>query len=148
MKHNQLRSIGHNIADSMASGTGLLIGFYIMNIFSHANESQNKYITIDFLNGIIEEDYSSDSLINAVKLYHKVLPDLCQKQGCSITDFRKLTARYSSDRLNNCVSITIEDKNGRCSTDEYCGSPLKRLRILDTLGRIRKKPKTSTVKFC
>ena len=36
MKHDELRSIGHNIADSLASGCGLMIGVYDMDIFGEA----------------------------------------------------------------------------------------------------------------
>ena len=36
MKFDELRSIGHNIADSLASGIGLLIGYYQMDIFGEA----------------------------------------------------------------------------------------------------------------
>jgi hypothetical protein len=32
MKHDDLRSIGHNIAHSLASGIGLMIGVYNMDI--------------------------------------------------------------------------------------------------------------------
>lgn len=33
MKFDTLRSIGHNIADSLGSGIGLLIGVYEMDVF-------------------------------------------------------------------------------------------------------------------
>jgi len=33
MKFNQLRAIGHNIADSLADGNGFLIGHYDMRLF-------------------------------------------------------------------------------------------------------------------
>jgi hypothetical protein len=51
MKFDELRSIGHNIADSLASGIGLLIGFYDMNIFHEAHRSREGFITVDFLTG-------------------------------------------------------------------------------------------------
>lgn len=34
MKFGVLRSIGHNIADSLASGIGLMIGVYTTNVFT------------------------------------------------------------------------------------------------------------------
>ena len=36
MKFDQLRAIGHNIADSLAGGMGLLIGVYRTDIFDEA----------------------------------------------------------------------------------------------------------------
>lgn len=36
MKFDTLRSIGHNIADSLGSGIGLLIGVYEMDVFGEA----------------------------------------------------------------------------------------------------------------
>ncbi len=51
MKFDELRSIGHNIADSLASGTGLLIGIYGTDIFGEASRSPERFITVDFLTG-------------------------------------------------------------------------------------------------
>ncbi len=33
MKLGELKSLGHNIADSLASGVGVLIGVYVTDIF-------------------------------------------------------------------------------------------------------------------
>ncbi len=33
MKHAVLKSVAHNIADSLASGIGLMIGIYEMDVF-------------------------------------------------------------------------------------------------------------------
>ena len=48
-----------------------------------------------------------------------------------------LTARYSIKPSKNHVVISIEEKNGRRSTDEYVGTPLARIKTLDSQGRIR-----------
>jgi hypothetical protein len=42
MKFGELRSIAHNIADSLPSGIGLLIGFYDMNIFHRGRPSRSR----------------------------------------------------------------------------------------------------------
>jgi len=49
MKTGTLRAIAHNIADSLGSGFGLLIGVYDMNVFDEAKKSSGGVITIDFL---------------------------------------------------------------------------------------------------
>jgi hypothetical protein len=76
-----------------------------------------------------------------VSLYHDALPDLCKRQNVSVTDFCKLIVHYSASRR---VVIEIEDKKGRKSTDEYLGSPLTRIKIADSAGRIRPKPTLHT----
>jgi hypothetical protein len=43
MKFGELKSIGHNIADSLASGIGLMIGVYEMDIFGEAANSHEGY---------------------------------------------------------------------------------------------------------
>ncbi len=139
MKHDDLRSIAHNIADSLASGVGLLIGVYAMDIFGEAAKSKEGFITVDFLNGTTEGATPSASLANAIKLYSEALPKLCEKQHSSVDFFNTLSARYSSETLDRRVVVTVEDKNGRCSRDEYKGIPLKHIKTLDNLGRIRTK---------
>lgn len=141
MKHDKLKSIAHNIADSLASGIGLLIGVYEMDIFGEAAKNKQGYITVDFLKGTTSGGRPSRALAKAIKLYSKALPDLCARHGFSVSCFHSLAARYYTDGLDRHVLITIEDKNGRQSNDEYIGSPLKRVRTLDSLGRIRTKRK-------
>jgi hypothetical protein len=141
MKHDNLRSIAHNIVDSLASGCGLLIGVYEMDIFREVAMSKEKFMTVDFLSGTTEGATPSTSLADAIKLYSKTLPELCEKQGSLVSDFESLTARFSYDKHGNHVSVTIKDKRGRESTDEYRGIPLKHAKVLDGLGRIRTKRK-------
>ncbi len=51
MKHAVLTSVAHNIADSLASGIGLMIGVYEMDIFGEAAHSSEGFIEVDFLTG-------------------------------------------------------------------------------------------------
>lgn len=141
MKHDELRSIAHNIADSLASGIGLLVGVYEMDIFGEVAKSKEGYIIVDFLNGTTSGGAPSKSLAKAIKLYSEALPDLCERSGASVSFFQSLTAHYSSDAIERYVTITIEDKNSRQSTDEYAGLPLKHIKTVDGLGRIRTKRK-------
>ena len=141
MKHDELRSIAHNIADSLASGIGLLIGVYEMDIFGEAVKSSEGYITVDLLNGTTSGGVPSKSLAKAIKLYSNALPDLCERHGASVSFFLSLTARYSSYSVDSYVTITVKDKNGRESIDEYIGLPLSRIKTTDSLGRIRTKRK-------
>jgi hypothetical protein len=51
MKLGELKSVGHNIADSFASGIGLLIGHYEMNVFAEAASEPEGFVVVDFLEG-------------------------------------------------------------------------------------------------
>ena len=135
MKYDRLRSIAHNIADSVASGIGLAIGVYEMDIFREAAASPDAFIEVDFLNGTTKGGPVSASLATAISHYQDWLPALCEKHGASVSQFRELTARYTHGRR---VGVTVEDQNGRRSTDYYHGgSPLKHMRVVDAQGRIR-----------
>src|SRR6185295_8492745 len=139
MKFDELRSIGHNVADSLASGIGLLIGYYEMDVFGEASRSPEGFITVDFLTGTCAAGTPSPSLARAVARYKDALVDLCRRHGASISAFRELTARCSVDVYGRRFVVTIEDQQGHRSTDEYVGSPGRRVKVLDHLGRIRRK---------
>ena len=42
MKHAELRACAHNVADSLASGIGLMIGHYDMDVFGEAMVGLSK----------------------------------------------------------------------------------------------------------
>jgi hypothetical protein len=138
MKFDELRSIAHNIADSLASGVGLLIGHYKMDVFGEASRSPEGFITVDFLTGTCSAGTPSASLAQAIALYKDALKDLCERHGTSISAFRELTARYSGDWAHRRFIVTIEDGQGHRATDEYLGTG-HRPRVLDHLGRVRVK---------
>jgi hypothetical protein len=139
MKFGVLRSIGHNIADSLAEGNGFLIGVYNMNVWDAARRSAQGFIEVDFLTGASSGGLPSPSLARAFVLYSEALPSLCARQGIPVAAFRRLHARFFHDRLAMCFTVTVEDRDGQRVTDEYVGSPGRRLKILDQLGRIRRK---------
>lgn len=127
MKFDVLRSIGHNIADSFASGLGLMIGVYAMDVFGEAKASTEGFIEVDFLDGSTSGGPVSPSLANAARLYSKALPDLCHKQGATADAFRVLSARFFTQDHQPRYSVTIEDLVGRRVIDDYMGVPGKRI---------------------
>jgi hypothetical protein len=139
MKFDELRSIGHNIAASLASGMGLLVGVYEIDVFGEAHRSPGRCIIVDFLSGEVLEGKASPSLTRAVALYGKALPDLCRKHRGSHTMLRELSARYSVDTHGPRFVVTVEDYRGLRAVDEYSGVSGSRIRILDHLGRVRRK---------
>ncbi|MEQ1929796.1 MAG: hypothetical protein ABL957_04580 [Parvularculaceae bacterium] len=138
-KFGALRSIGHNIADSLGSGIGLMIGVYQIDIFGEAARSPEGFITIDFLSGTTSGGHPSASLARAISLYAAALVDLCRKHGTSIEAFGELKARFSLDSHGRRFVVTIRDVDGRGSTDEYLGLPGRRVMEMDELGRVRPK---------
>ena len=136
MKFDQLRAIGHNIADSLADGNGFLIGHYDMRLFEEVGQSAEGFIEVDFLTGTSSGGRPSPALARAFLLYCGVLPLLCQKHGISGAVFRQLRTRFFAGRR---FTVTVEDNEGRCVTDDYAGSPGRRIKVLDTRGRVRTK---------
>ena len=92
MKHATLRSIAHNIADSLGSGVGLMIGVYEIDIYGEAAAAPSGWIVVDFLAGQVVEGTPSEHLKKAVGMYRDALPRLCAKHGASVSDFRELIA--------------------------------------------------------
>lgn len=137
MKFGTLKSIGHNIADSLASGIGLMIGVYEMHVFAEAAATAEGFIEVDFLTGEASGGQPSEELARALKLYAQALPDLCKRHGVEVSDFHHLSARFSGRPRFERFTVTVEDKHGRRSTDEYVGLPGKRPKFLDRLGRVR-----------
>jgi len=137
MKHRVLTSVAHNVADSLASGIGMMIGIYEMDVFGEAARSREGFIEVDFLTGRTAGGKPSRKLERAIELYVKALPQLCERQGVSISDFRSLTVRYDRGSARSFV-VQIEDRRGKVSRDRYVGAPGARPKTLDPLGRIRR----------
>jgi hypothetical protein len=129
MNLGKLKSLGHNIADSFASGIGLLIGVYEMNVFAEAENAKEGYINVDFLNATATGSVTSASLNRAIKLYRDVLPSLCAKHGVNLTEIKTLEARFGTDQAYGPhYTVTVESVDGKRSTDQYVGVPGRKLR--------------------
>ena len=129
MKYGSLKSLGHNIADSLASGIGLMIGVYEMNVFAEAASAAEGFIKVDFLNASSTGGDASSGLSRAIGLYRDALPTLCEKHGIDPNQIKTLEARYGTDPVYGPhFTVTVEDSDGRRSTDQYVGVPGKRLR--------------------
>jgi hypothetical protein len=138
MKHDVLRSVAHNLADSFACGNGFLIGYYPIDVFGEASRSPSGLITVDFLQGTVAG--APSGLEEAVRLYRDALPDLCVKQGVSVSDFSELLVQFSKTSTERRFTVTVVDRNGRQSVTKYCGLESRRLKAIDKAGRQRPKP--------
>ena|SRR2546430_14335374 len=130
MRFSALKSVGHNIADSLASGIGLMIGVYEMDVFGEAAAGAEGYIEVDFLRGTTSGSPASRKLLRAISLYSRdALPDLCQKHRVKVEDFKMLRVRFGVDRAyGRHFAVTIANGSGKSSTDRYLGVPGRRLR--------------------
>ncbi|MDX8531437.1 hypothetical protein RFM41_03640 [Mesorhizobium sp. VK25A] len=138
-EHERLCAIAHNFADSMASGLSFVVGFYSTDVFEEAATSPGGVIEIDFLQGTIVRGRPSDGLKSAAAIFGQAFPDFCKKNGAEVTDFRSFLAAFHVKGGRPGAVLTVVDRGGRRSLTEYDGVPLKRLRVLDALGRIRRK---------
>lgn len=141
MKFDQLRSIGHNIADSLASGASLPFGFFDgprLSVFGAALHSAEHCVVVDFLIGQATLGQVSPRLARVIADSPNALACLCARHCASPMMFRELTARYSiGDPGQYSFIVSIEDSRGRRALDEYVGMPGKRIQSRDHLGRLR-----------
>jgi hypothetical protein len=130
MKFATLKAIGHNIADSLASGIGLMIGVYSMDVFGEAAAAKPGYIDVDFILGTTAGSPASRQLRKAVSLYSsKALPSLCEKHRIDLKQVKTISARFEVHPVaGRHFTVTVENKRGKRSIDQYVGVPGRRLR--------------------
>ncbi len=138
MKFSTLRSVGHNISDSLADGNGFLINHCDMDLFGEIRRSTEGFLEVDFLTGTASGVQPSPSLARALMLYSEALPSLCEKHTISALAFRRLSTRYFVAVRSRHFTVTVEDQEGHRATDTYMGLPGARPKTLDPLGRIRR----------
>lgn len=128
MKLGNLKSLGHNMADSLASGIGLLVGVYDMDVFGEAAASKEGHMIVNFLTATATGATPSPSLARAISLYRDALPSMCAKHKIDLAEITTLVARFGTDSTYGPhFKVTVEDVLGRTSTDQYVG-PGKRMR--------------------
>jgi hypothetical protein len=128
-KLGTIKAIGHNLADSFASGIGLLVGYYAMDVFAEAAASKEGFILVDFLSATTAGSPVSTSLARAVCLYRDVLPEFCAKHGVKLEDIHVLQVRFGTDpAYGRHFLVNVENASGRRSATRYFGVPGRRLR--------------------
>ena len=128
-KLGTIKAIGHNLADSFASGIGLLVGYYEMDVFAEAAAAPEGFIIVDFVSATTAGSPVSASLVRAVCLYRDVLPEFCAKHGVELDDIHVLQVRFGTDAAyGRHFLVTVENASGRRSADRYFGVPGRRLR--------------------
>ena len=144
MKFSTLRAIGHDIAASLASGASFLTGIYEVDPFREAVQTDHSVIDVDFLTGEVWGSKPGATFPHTVKAFSAALPVLCAKHGVPVSAFKRLQAQYASSTEGDRFVVTVVDTSGRRSVDEY-GRWGERLRVLDALGRVRRKRGAVTI---
>ena len=136
-RFNVLRSIGHDLAHSLASGLSGLTEQYGLDPFEDARRNPDGALKVDFLTGVAS-GICSAQFSAALAAFRDALPSLCDKHQTSSSAFRQLRAAYIADPMGGRFLVTVEDQAGRLSTDEYSRHG-ERFRTLDSRGRICRK---------
>jgi hypothetical protein len=139
MKHDELRSVAHNAAASLASGCSFLIGVYDLDVLGAVRQSPRGELTVDFLQGTVFGAPLASPFAKAIARFPTVLPTLCEKHGISISAFSKMTARYWATPQGIGFTVTVVDQSGRATETDYGGYNGQRMKILDAAGRVRSK---------
>ena len=123
-----MTAVGHNIAASLGSGVGLLVGAYDFDICGEAAWSTEGHIEVDFLTGRSSGGRPSRDLLNAIRLYHRALPGLCESHGIDPSAFKSLTASYATDRVHGgWFRLRVLDQEDRSFTGVYRATDGRRL---------------------
>lgn len=122
MRFGVLRSIAHNLGDSISTGLGLPIGLYGYDIFEEARSSSEGFIEIDFIAGTIRGAMPSTVLSDALLQYTRWLHALAAKHSATLEDFSRLTLRFAdATPYGRHFIATIADKRGRSDGTVYDG---------------------------
>ncbi len=140
MKHGKLRSIAHNLADSLAGYVSLITGVYDLDLYKDAGQSPNGELVIDFLNNKIISGNPSPNLIKAVSRLQPEFNRLCESEKVSRINFRNAKAHFYANEIRCGFTIIVEDNNGKITETDYSGIPAQRVFQLDSQGRRRRKP--------
>jgi hypothetical protein len=123
MRFGTLRSIAHNLGDSLSTGLGLPIGLYGYDVFEEARNSPEGFIEIDFVNGAMLGAMPSEVLSDAVLQYKRWLAELAAKHGASVEDFTQLTLRFAdAGAYGRHFVASVADRKGRSDCTVYDGT--------------------------
>lgn len=140
MKHGQLRSVAHSMADSLASGVSLMTGIYDLHVYEDALRSENGVLTVDLLNGKVIKGEPSANLAAAILCLPREFDRLCRADGFSRSDCRNAVAHFHANKFSRGFTLFVEDKSGQATETDFQGVPARRVIETDRFGRLRRRP--------
>lgn len=140
MTQDDIRSVAHSSADSLASGVSLMTGFNDLRVYEDALRSEDGILTIDLLRGIVVAGRPSADLAAAVALLPREFDRLNRSRGFESKDCRRALASFQVDQITRGFRRVVEDISGRLTETDYEGNPARRVKDIDPLGRRRRRP--------
>jgi hypothetical protein len=131
MKLGVLASIGHNLADSLGSGSSLAFNLWDIDVYRDAEQSAEKVLEVDFLRGTVLRGVAGASLAAGLSHAPQVLTSMCESHHVDPALIRGVTVCWSVERSTlgalRTFTVTVENERGRARTDKYYGVPGRRL---------------------
>jgi hypothetical protein len=131
MKIDTLASIAHDIADSLGSGSSLVFNRWGIDVYSDADASDDGLLEIDLLTGQITSGNASPELVDGIKHAPDVLASFCAKHGGMDPPPKIVAIKFFVERTRLGVlrrfSTVVEDHQGRQRTQDFYGSPGRRI---------------------
>jgi hypothetical protein len=146
MKHDPAQGDRAQCCSVYWENCSFLVEVFDTGIHEALQNAPGGVITADFIRGTTEPSVPGTQLAIAVSLVPAALPEICARHGASVSAFREIKARYSKDIEGPRMIVSVTDAQGHRSETEYSGYSSKRVKSLDSLGRMRSKPvrKSST----
>lgn len=140
MKHNRLLAVAHNYAASLSSGLGFVIGHHSSDVYEEAARQEDGFVEVDFLLGTIVRGACSEKFAETIKAYRAGFSEFCDRNQASKRDFAEFYAIYFIHNGARRYSVVVKDRSGKATAREYEAVSDARVKVLDSLGRIRPKP--------
>jgi hypothetical protein len=134
MKQGVRRAIAHSLADSLASGCSFLLGNYEFSVRAHM---RNGRLAIDCLAPCMIEGRDGPELQQVMGAMPGALAKLCAGQHIDPKSFGELIVAFEQDLLGMSATTRVAADGGETFVDTYVGTPLRRRRMLDHVGRSR-----------
>lgn len=147
MKRAVLRAAVHNALDSFTSGCSLAFAIedYEFPFWMLLWNMPDRVFEADVLTGVVATPRPDKGLrsylrlTNAVAVLADEMPAFLRKHGCTPNSIDSVAVRFENNwTRRKCVTVTIVMVDGTRLTDAYHGTPLRRRRIRDQLGRVRR----------
>ncbi len=146
MKRAVLRAAVHNALDSFTSGCPLAFAIedFDFPFWMLLWNMPDRVLEADILTGVVATHRPDKGLrsylrlTNAMAVLAAEMPSFLRKHGCTPNAIDSVLVRFENNwTRRQWVTVTIVLVDGTRLTDAYHGTPLRRRRIRDQLGRVR-----------
>lgn len=138
MKIAHLKAAAHNMADSISSECSLISWDYDFHLWSYIAQNPEQRLRVNLLTGELRSEGLWPTRVSKFFAdFAGIVPEMLAKHECPIEEVSAIEVEFCRLPIDKEVTVTVQQANGKASTDRYVGTPLARPRILDNLGRIR-----------